>query len=294
MSLRLLLKICFFTICYIILGGKITMNNASQAMQLGEDEPHWDALLYKKNSIKLQQKTAFEVLEKMSFSRNDTILDIGCGDGKITLEISKRVPGGFIHGIDLSEDMIKVAKKMKDCPSNVDFSVMNAEKIIFQEAFDKIISFFTLQWIPDKSAVFRHITRLIKQGGNITLVMTDRNPYLLSTRKKLYSSYEWKEYFEYYKDPTDVIDDDQYFKYAQEAGLKNINYQEFDRSVFFDSQEELKTFIRMVSPQVKQVPEHLKNDFVDAIFSGYLEHIPEINNTKNYIQYRIKTLSATK
>lgn len=42
---------------------------------------------------------------------NEHILDVGCGDGKITADISKFVPNGFVLGIDLAKPMIEWAKK---------------------------------------------------------------------------------------------------------------------------------------------------------------------------------------
>ena len=67
---------------------------------------HWNPKDYHKNSSE-QQKWGLELLNKIAFSGNERVLDIGCGDGKLTMEIANRVRHGSVLGIDKSEDMIR-------------------------------------------------------------------------------------------------------------------------------------------------------------------------------------------
>lgn len=68
----------------------------------------WDPEVYAKSST-AQQKWAQELLSKISIRGNEKILDIGCGDGKITAEIALLVPEGSV-GIDNSSEMISFAQ----------------------------------------------------------------------------------------------------------------------------------------------------------------------------------------
>jgi trans-aconitate 2-methyltransferase len=54
---------------------------------------------------------ASDLLEKLWFTGNERVLDIGCGDGKITVEIAKSVPRGRVTGIDSSPEMIRFARE---------------------------------------------------------------------------------------------------------------------------------------------------------------------------------------
>jgi len=70
------------------------------------------------------------------------VLDIGCGDGKVTAEISRLVLKRTIVGIDNSFSMIALASKRfppKDCP-NLSFQVMDAGSLLYHECFDLIFS----------------------------------------------------------------------------------------------------------------------------------------------------------
>jgi trans-aconitate methyltransferase len=70
----------------------------------------WDAEDYEKNSS-AQQKWARELIKKLKLNVNEYILDIGCGDGKVTSEIASILNNGHVLGIDSSKDMIELAQK---------------------------------------------------------------------------------------------------------------------------------------------------------------------------------------
>ena len=68
----------------------------------------WDATDYQKNS-EVQLTWGKELIAKLDLHGNEHILDIGCGDGKVTAEIAAHVPDGKVVGIDSSSDMIDLA-----------------------------------------------------------------------------------------------------------------------------------------------------------------------------------------
>ena len=70
----------------------------------------WNAELYREHSS-LQQAMAAEVLQAIKLTSSDRVLDIGCGDGRITSEIARRVPNGCVVGVDASSNMIELASQ---------------------------------------------------------------------------------------------------------------------------------------------------------------------------------------
>ncbi len=62
---------------------------------------------------------------------SEYILDIGCGDGKITATISRELPDGMILGTDVSPSMIHFAKNTFPMEEyrNLDFILMSAEEV---------------------------------------------------------------------------------------------------------------------------------------------------------------------
>ncbi|WP_457569446.1 class I SAM-dependent methyltransferase, partial [Desulfurobacterium sp.] len=126
----------------------------------------WNADDYAKNSP-FQKKWARELIEKLSLKGNERVLDIGCGDGKVTFEIAQRVPDGYVVGIDSSEEMIKLASKMFP-PSkypNLSFKLLDVREMDFFEEFDVIFSNAALHWVIDHKPVLKKMFRALKCGG---------------------------------------------------------------------------------------------------------------------------------
>jgi trans-aconitate 2-methyltransferase len=71
----------------------------------------WNAKEYSKNSTN-QYAWGQELIPKLTLKGNEALLDIGCGDGKITAELAKCLPRGIVLGIDNSKEMINLAKHM--------------------------------------------------------------------------------------------------------------------------------------------------------------------------------------
>ena len=65
------------------------------------DKYTWDALDYEKSSS-VQQMWARELIAKLDLKGDERVLDIGCGDGKITAEIAAKLKNGTVVGIDSS------------------------------------------------------------------------------------------------------------------------------------------------------------------------------------------------
>jgi SAM-dependent methyltransferase len=86
------------------------------------------------------------------------ILDVGCGDGTLTLKI--REAGADVVGIDNNLSMIAAAKA-----KGLDARLMDAAELKFAEAFDAAFSNATLHWVLDKERAARAIWFALKPGG---------------------------------------------------------------------------------------------------------------------------------
>ncbi len=71
----------------------------------------------------LEIKTIIETLVELKISDKSNILDVGCGDGYSTIKIAKRFPRSTFHGIDFSENMIKIANSNFEKEDNMNLKV---------------------------------------------------------------------------------------------------------------------------------------------------------------------------
>lgn len=159
----------------------------------------WDAKDYSKNSQN-QYQWAKELIPKLKLKGNEALLDIGCGDGKITAEIARYLPEGRVIGIDSSAQMIKLAQNTfygKDYP-NISFQVMDARKLFVQAEFDIIFSNAALHWIVDQKAVLQGVQRSLKTGGRLLFQMVGKGnaQAILGILDDLLVKKPWKEFYE--------------------------------------------------------------------------------------------------
>src|SRR5262244_1178594 len=130
----------------------------------------WQASDYNRQSS-LQQAMAEEQLGRLTLDGGERILDIGCGDGKITAEIAARVPRGSVVGVDPSRDMIAFASSHfgPALRPHLRFAVAHVRRLPFRDEFDLIISFSALHWVPEQDVARRSLHPALRPGGRAVL-----------------------------------------------------------------------------------------------------------------------------
>ena len=159
---------------------------------------NWNAQDYAKNSQN-QFQWAQELIPKLKLQGNESLLDIGCGDGKITAELARCLPKGKVVGIDSSQEMITLAITafpQTEYP-NLSFQHMDARNITFKEEFEIAFSNAALHWIVDQKAVLAGVKRSLKPGGRLLFQMAGKGNAkdVLCIINELLSVKPWSKYF---------------------------------------------------------------------------------------------------
>jgi demethylmenaquinone methyltransferase / 2-methoxy-6-polyprenyl-1,4-benzoquinol methylase len=95
-------------------------------------------------------------------------LDLACGSGSLTRDLAERVgPGGYVLGVDFSEEMLKVARG-RPAP-NIEYRLGDATDLEGVEAgsFDAATIAYGARNIPDLDALFGEMARVVRQGGRV-------------------------------------------------------------------------------------------------------------------------------
>jgi trans-aconitate 2-methyltransferase len=242
----------------------------------------WNAIDYAKSSG-IQQEWARELISKLSLKGNETLLDIGSGDGKVTAEIAMHLPKGSVIGIDSSQEMIKLAQNMypADAFVNLRFQLMDANNLKFENKFDIVFSNATLHWIFDHRPVLNGINKCLKPGGKMLLQMGGRGnaDEVMKVLKKLISKDEWNKYFCEFNFSYGFHDPDNYSKWLRGAGLNAKRVELIPKDAEHQGRSGLEAWIRTTwLPYTHQVPEEEREIFIKQLADGYLKDYPVDEN----------------
>jgi len=132
----------------------------------------WNAEDYARHSS-AQESWALELLASVELADGDHVLDVGCGDGRITAAIAARVPRGRAVGVDSSIDMVRHAANCfaGSAHPNLSFELADAAALPFEDAFSVVFSNAALHWVRDHGPVIAGIARALRAGGRFVAQM---------------------------------------------------------------------------------------------------------------------------
>ncbi len=118
---------------------------------------HWNPAQYGKNA-RFVSDLGLPVVELLGPRPGERVLDLGCGDGALTIKLAQR--GCRMVGVDASAEMIAAAKAL-----GLDAHVQDGQGLGFEREFDAVFSNAALHWMQQPRQVIRGVARALKPGG---------------------------------------------------------------------------------------------------------------------------------
>ncbi len=144
------------------------------------------------------------VLKKMRLSATDSVLDVGCGAGGLSRRLAKMVPEGRVVGMDISDEMIRHARRSSADFDNLLFITGETTEIPWQpNFFSRAISVESAYYWPDPAKGIKEVFRVLQEGGSAWILINyyRDNPHchqwgsLLAVPTHLLSADEWAGLF---------------------------------------------------------------------------------------------------
>lgn len=231
---------------------------------------HWKADDYAANS-KGQAVWAKELIEKMALKGDESILDIGCGDGKITNMLSQRTNGEVV-GVDFSPEMIAYAKETFSKPH---FRQMDAQALSFNERFDVVFSNAALHWAKDHDAIVQGIFNALKSQGRAILQMggAGNGEKVFEALHQILPAYA--AYFEGFESPYTFHSDKTYESLLSKRGFSAYKARLIPKEMVHENLQAFRGWLETTwFPFIDRIPREKKTAFIDAWIEAYVALCP--------------------
>ena len=113
-----------------------------------------------------------QAIDLMAVAPDARVLDVGCGSGWAARLLAAKAREGSVVGIDIADEMIKLATETSTSFPNVEFQVASAEQLPFGDReFSHAFSMESLYYYADMLRALREIKRVLKPGGLFVTVV---------------------------------------------------------------------------------------------------------------------------
>jgi trans-aconitate 2-methyltransferase len=124
----------------------------------------WDAAAYERLSAPIEAMGR-DVLSRLELRGDETVLDAGCGTGRVTAALVERLPRGSVIAVDGSRAMVEEARRR--LPDAVEVREADLLELELAEPVDAIVSTATFHWIGDHDRLFARLRATLAPGGRL-------------------------------------------------------------------------------------------------------------------------------
>ena len=238
----------------------------------------WDAADYADYSSG-QQRWARELLSRLDLTGSENLLDIGCGDGKVTAEIASFLKDGCVLGIDNSQEMVTLATAR--FPSyayrNLSFRHQDARELSYCGEFDIVFSNAVLHWVIDHKPVLKGIYNALKPGGQAIVQMGGKGnaTQVIEVVDEIRQAGDWPQYFEDFPFPYGFYSPEEYEPWLKDAGFDVLSLELKPKDLVHENRDEFMGWIRTTwLPYLQRVPEARQGDFIERVVGEFFRRYP--------------------
>ena len=228
----------------------------------------WNADLYHQISAP-QVSWGKKVLSRVSLRGDETVLDSGCGTGRLTRDLLEALPRGRVIGLDVSRNMIDAARAFlePEFGARVEFVCCDVLDLPFEQELDGIFSTASFHWVRDHDTLFRRLLRALRPGGWLVAQCGGHGNIdrFLGRARAWMQTEPQAQYFKGFQSPWEFSDAETAAVRLRSAGFESIKTDLEETPTQFPNAQEYKQFVESV------------------ILHRHLERIPDPNLRRQFL-----------
>ena len=265
----------------------ILISSASIAMQK-EDDPQapihqeWNANKFHR-ATKPSLPLAKQWLQRLTFGKITSVVDVGCGPGALTAFIAKKAPHAQVIGIDPSDTMIRLACVLNGKHKNLHFMQEDMSTTALNGPIDLFFSCNAIHLLPKEKQkeALKAMARLSNQNNGLLFAIMAAKTSKPSVFEKAYaatiSQGKWKklqtinldDYFQPHNEHT-------FAELARDTGFNICNAYIVDEYIIFKNVNKLKKFITSWMGGfgfIAALPKNEQKQLIEAILKEYIKEV---------------------
>jgi trans-aconitate 2-methyltransferase len=246
-----------------------------------------------------QLKWARELRSRLNLRGDESLLDVGCGDGKITADFAKTIANGRVIGVDSSPEMVNYASQTYPTSQypNLQFLCMDARSLVLAETFDVVFSNATLHWVPDHVAFLTGVAQILKPGGKLMISCGGQGNAagILAAFAEVTQEQPWQGHFTTFESPYTFHGVEVYQSWLADVNLHVERLELVPKDMIHLGIEGLAGWIRTTwMPFIQCVPDNQQEQLIQEVVSTYLKHFPLDKEGFSHVEMVRLEVEATK
>ncbi|GAC1341081.1 MAG: trans-aconitate 2-methyltransferase [Candidatus Dormibacteria bacterium] len=134
--------------------------------------PDWDGARYDQLADPMT-RWGRAVLDRLTLTGGETVLDAGCGSGRVTEELLARLPDGHVIALDASASMLDRARARLAAAGprvrfvQADLLALSPADLCGDQPVDAVFSTATFHWVTDHDRLFRNLASVLRPAGQL-------------------------------------------------------------------------------------------------------------------------------
>lgn len=231
----------------------------------------WDPTAYGRVNT-LQRYLAREALSRLQVRGDERVLDVGCGDGRVTELVVDQLTSGSMIGVDPSEAMVRAARQRFAGRPRTEFAVATAASLPYRNEFDLVTSFNALHWELEWKQALAHTRAALRTQGRAFLVFVcgGSRPSVEDVLMRITRDPRWRRWFDGFAPPFIHVDPDAYARAAVDAGFRADRHDVVDLQWDFGDRAAFSAWLAAgAQAWTNQLPDPERGRFVDEAIAAY-------------------------